>query len=133
MVKANSFLVDTCVLLWLELLPSRVPKGLIDMLADQDNEVFVSAASVWEIVLKWTAGKLSLPSEPANFVATVRSKSNLGTLALVEAAALQTAKLPLLHKDPFDRLLIAQAIEHGLTLATPDPLIRQYAVRTIWD
>jgi PIN domain nuclease of toxin-antitoxin system len=52
---------------------------------------------------------------------------------LYEAAALQVAKLPLLHKDPFDRILIAQAIEHGLMLATPDPLIRQYAVRTIWD
>lgn len=50
-----------------------------------------------------------------------------------EGSALQTAKLPFLHKDPFDRLPIAQAIENSLILATPDPLIRQYAVRTIWE
>ncbi len=131
-MRVNKILVDTCVLLWLELSPARVPASLTEILADRRNEVLVSAASAWEIILKWAAGKLSLPGEPATFVATARSKSNLGTLALVEAACLQAAKLPLLHKDPFDRLLIAQAIEHGLTLATPDPLIQQYAVRTIW-
>jgi PIN domain nuclease of toxin-antitoxin system len=110
-----------------------VPSSLIEVLADRKNEVFVSPISIWEIVLKWSAGKLPLPSRPAEFVRTVRTKSNLDTLALVEQAALQIVKLPLLHKDPFDRILIAQAIEHGLMLATPDPLIRQYAVRTIWD
>ncbi len=129
----NKILLDTCVLLWLELSPSRVPVSLTAMLADRKNEVFISATSIWEIVLKWRAGKLVLPSDPAEFVMVARTKSNLETLALGESAVLQTAKLPPMHKDPFDRILIAQAIEHGLTLATPDPLIRQYAVRTIWD
>jgi PIN domain nuclease of toxin-antitoxin system len=121
------------VVLWLELSPARVPAGLIEMLADRRNEVFLSATSIWEIVIKWKAGKLTLPGDAANFVMNVRSKSNLETLALSESAVLQTAKLPPMHKDPFDRILIAQAIEHSLILATPDPLIRQYAVRTIWD
>jgi PIN domain nuclease of toxin-antitoxin system len=103
------------------------------MLADRKNEVFVSVTSLWEIILKWGAGKLKLPSDPAEFVTALRTKSSLETLALTESAVLQTAKLPPMHKDPFDRILIAQSIEHGLTLATPDPLIRQYAVRTIWD
>jgi PIN domain nuclease of toxin-antitoxin system len=129
----NKILLDTCTLLWLELSPSRVPAGLIGMLADRNNELFIGATSIWEIILKWSAGKLALPNAPTDFVAAVRTKSNIETLALVESAVLQAAKLPPLHKDPFDRILIAQAIEHGLTLATPDPLIRQYAVRTIWD
>ena len=132
MVKVNRILLDTCVVLWLELSPSRVPAGLTGILADRKNEVFISATSIWEIVIKWKAGKLTLPGDPADFVMDVRTKSSLETLALTESAVLQTAKLPPMHKDPFDRILIAQAIEHGLMLATPDPLIRQYAVRTIW-
>ena len=120
------------MVLWLELSPSRVPASLTGILADRKNEVFVSSTSIWEIIIKWGAGKLKLPSAPAEFMTAVRTKSNLETLALTETAVLQTAKLPPMHKDPFDRILIAQAIEHGLMLATPDPLIRQYAVRTIW-
>jgi PIN domain nuclease of toxin-antitoxin system len=129
---ASSVLLDTCVFLWLELSPSVVPAKLIQLLAEP-NDVFLSAASTWEMTIKWTAGKLALPSVPSEFVSVARARSRLKTLAVVEAAVLQTAKLPLLHKDPFDRLLIAQSIEHGLILATPDPLIKQYAVRTIWD
>jgi PIN domain nuclease of toxin-antitoxin system len=132
-VKVNKILLDTGVVLWLELSPLRVPAILTGMLADRKNEVFVSVTSIWEIILKWGAGKLILPSDPAEFVTALRTKSSLETLALSESAVLQTAKLPPMHKDPFDRILIAQAIEHGLMLATPDPLIRQYAVRTIWD
>src|SRR5215475_5966623 len=112
----NRFLLDSCTLLWLEMAPSRVPQALTEALANRDNEVFVSAASVWEIAIKWSAGKLALPMHPAEFVAGVRMKSDIESLAVDEYSALQTARLPLLHKDPFDRLLIAQAIEHGLAI-----------------
>ena len=67
------------------------------------------------------------------FIRKARDESILEAIPVHEAAALQVARLPLLHSDPFDRILIAQAIEHGMMLATPDPLIRQYAVRTVWD
>ena len=110
-----------------------MPTGLLRILADRKNEIFLSAASVWEIVLKWSAGKLALPASPAEFLAAVHTKSSIETLALQEPAVLQSAKLPPLHKDPFDRILIGQAIEHGLILASPDPLIQQYAVRTVWN
>ena len=63
----------------------------------------------------------------------VRSESILESLPVFESDALMAARLPVLHTDPFDRLQICQAIEHSLTIVTPDPLIRQYAVRTIWD
>jgi PIN domain nuclease of toxin-antitoxin system len=113
--------------------PSRVPAGLRKLLADRDNQIFLSAASAWEIVLKWTAQKLDLPSPPDEFVIKARIGSDIDSLPVGEPEALRAAKLPILHKDPVDRILIAQSIEHGLAIATPDPLIRQYAVRTIWD
>jgi PIN domain nuclease of toxin-antitoxin system len=88
---------------------------------------------VWEIIIKWTSGKLALPCPPDEFIKKARIESMLESVPVFESSALQVAKLPKLHKDPFDRILIAQSIEHGLALATPDPLIRQYAVKTIWD
>ena len=63
----------------------------------------------------------------------LRIVSLVESLPITEAAALQVVKLPRLHSDPFDRIQIAQSIEHSLILAMPDPLIRQYAVRTMWD
>ena len=93
----------------------------------------MSAATVWEISIKWSKGSLALPCPPQEFIKRARAESLLETLPVFESEALMTSKLPNFHKDPFDRLLISQAIEHGLTIATPDPLIRQYAVRTIWD
>ncbi len=62
----------------------------------------------------------------------LRKESLVESLSIDEASALQTSKLPFLHNDPFDRIQIAQSIEHSLILATPDPLIRQYSVRTMW-
>ncbi len=128
-----SILLDTCTLLWLQMEPSRVPSPLLQLLLLPETRRLLSAAVVWEIAVKWSVGKLSLPSSPDEFIKRAKEESMLDSIPVFESAALQVAKLPPMHKDPFDRILIAQAIEHGLMLATPDPLIRQYAVRTIWD
>ena len=126
-------LLDTCTLLWLQQDSARVPARLLDILLHPGTQRFLSAASAWEIAVKWSLGKLALPCPPEEFIRKSRDESMLDSLPVVESAALLVAKLPRLHSDPFDRLLIAQAIDEGLILATPDPLIRQYAVRTIWD
>lgn len=126
-------LLDTCTALWLQLSPERVPARLLAVLAKPGNEVFFSATSAWEIAIKWQTGKLLLPVPPPEFVMRMRTESEIEPLPVEESAAFQLSKLPRLHGDPFDRMLIAQAIEHGLILATPDPLIQQYAVRTMWD
>jgi PIN domain nuclease of toxin-antitoxin system len=107
-----NFLLDTCTILWLQLDPSRVPASLRHILLRPETRRYSSAAAAWEIAIKWSLGK-SLPID--------------------EAPALQVAKLPGLHNDPFDRIRISQSIEDSLIPATPDPLIRQYAVRTMWD
>ena len=126
-------LLDTCTLLWFQMQPFRIPPALLRILINKEVPLFLSAAVVWEMTIKWSSGKLSLPSPPDEFISKARRESEIQSLPVFESCALQVAKLPQLHKDPFDRILIAQSIEHGLALATPDPLIRQYAVKTIWD
>ncbi len=126
-------LLDTCTFIWLQLSPDRIPARLLEILLNPETGRYLSAAVVWEIVIKWSSGKLSLPCPPDEFIKKARYESMIDTVPMFESSALQVAKLPRLHNDPFDRMLIAQSIEHGLPLATPDPLIRQYAVKTIWD
>ena len=128
-----NFLLDTCTILWLQLEPSRVPASLRQILLQPETRRYSSAAAAWEIAIKWSLGKLPLPVTPQEFMRRLRTDSLVESLPIDEASALQVAKLPNLHNDPFDRIQIAQSIEHSLILATPDPLIRQYAVRTMWD
>ncbi len=128
-----SILLDTCTFLWFQMAPRRIPRALLHTISLTETRLFLSAVVAWEIAVKWSAKRLALPYPPDEFIKRAREESRIETLPLFESAALQVAKLPRLHNDPFDRMLISQAIDHGLMLATPDPLIRQYAVRTIWD
>jgi len=82
--------------------------------------------------VKHALGKLPLPDSPAKYVPAQRKKHGIETLQLDEEAALHLNRLPVLHKDPFDRVLVCQAIAQGLVILTPDRLIAQYAVRTMW-
>lgn len=128
-----NILLDTCAILWLQLEPARIPESLRQILLRSDTGRYSSAAAAREIAVKWSIGKHPLPVPPDEFMRRLRLESLVESLPVVEAAALQVAKLPRLHADPFDRIQISQSIEHSLILATPDPLIRQYAVRTIWE
>ena len=75
---------------------------------------------------------MPLPQPPERLVPAARERYGLQALAIDEESALHVAKLPSLHADPFDRMLVSQAIVHGLTIVTPDPLVTQYPARTIW-
>ena len=88
--------------------------------------------STWEIAVKHALGRLPLPDVPARFIPSQRLAHAIETLPLEEDATLRVAQLPDLHRDPFDRMLVAQALERGLTIVTPDPAIQQYPVRTLW-
>ena len=124
-------LLDTCTFLWLAGGSSLSPAAAAAV-RDPSHDVYLSAASVWEIVTKHRSGKLPLPEPPDQLVATERELRGIEALPFDEAAALQGMRLPQLHRDPFDRMLIAQAIALGLAIVTPDPLITQYPVRVIW-
>ena len=103
-----------------------------EFVADPVNQVWLSAVSTWEIALKHALGRLSLPEPPGRFVPRERERHGFASLALDEQSTLHLPRLPPLHKDPFDRMLACQAIEHGLGLVTPDRLITQYPVRSLW-
>lgn len=125
-------LLDTCTFLWIAGGDQALSPTARRLFAAPENEVFLSAVSAWEIAVKHQLGRLALADRPDRFVAAQREAHAIEPLPLDEESALQMARLPALHRDPFDRLLVCQAIVHGLTLLTPDPLIAQYPARTIW-
>ncbi len=123
-------LLDTCVFLWLltgeRPFPERVRAAMTG------DELWLSAASVWEISVKFAKGTLRLPVAPGRLIPDARKRYGISTLPVDEESALHLVKLPRLHADPFDRMLVSQAIVHGLTIVTPDPLVAQYPARTMW-
>ena len=125
-------LLDTCVLLWLGRGDTTMPQTVRQALSRVDAEALVSAATAWEIAIKHGRGRLPLPVPLERFLPMLRERYGLQSLPIDEASAVHVAKLPPLHADPFDRMLVSQAIVHGLTIVTPDPLVTQYPARTMW-
>lgn len=124
-------LLDTCTFLWL-IGGEPLSAAAAAAIRVPSNEVLLSAVSVWEIAVKYRAGKLLLPEPPDRLIPARRRTRGIASLGFDEESALQVLRLPLLHRDPFDRMLISQAIAHGLAIVTPDPAITQYPVRVIW-
>lgn len=121
-------LLDTHVFLWYISAAPQLPAGFRDAIRDPANEVYLSVASVWEAVIKYALGKLPLPQAPQEYLPRQREAHNIATLPIEEAAISHLVSLPPLHRDPFDRILVAQAIQHGLTLVTVDDAVRAYPV-----
>jgi PIN domain nuclease of toxin-antitoxin system len=121
-------LLDTHVWLWLQSARQRIKPSVLELLADTDNVLLLSAASAWEIAIKYSIGRLDLPAPPDEYVMARMGQSGTLSLPVDPRHALHVAKLPMHHRDPFDRLLIAQAqLEHAV-LVTVDPQIRDYEV-----
>lgn len=127
----GQYLLDTHVLLWMMLESQAVPKHVYDICV-QAETVYVSSISAWEITVKYYQRKLSLPLPPETLLPEARMLAELETLPFTEQDVFMLQKLPPIHKDPFDRMLICQAIRHGLTIVTRDPAITQYPVATLW-
>jgi PIN domain nuclease of toxin-antitoxin system len=121
-------LLDTHVFLWYISADPQLPVAYRDATRDPANEVYLSVASVWEAVIKYALGKLRLPEAPATYLPRQREGHSISTLPLDEAALVYLAALPPVHRDPFDRILIAQTLQHGLQLATVDSAVRSYPV-----
>jgi PIN domain nuclease of toxin-antitoxin system len=125
-------LLDTCTFLWVLSGAPQLSARAAETFRHSDHEIFLSAASAWEIAVKHSSGKLILPERPEHFVPTMREARGIVSLAIDEESALHASRLAFLHRDPFDRLLVAQAIVHGMTILTPDPIISAYPARTLW-
>lgn len=125
-------LLDTCAFLWAIEGGSSLSERARAALVDPDNDVFLSAASAWEIAVKHALGRLPLPEPPDRYIPEQRRVRGIEPLAVDEDAALQLVRLPPLHRDPFDRMLVCQALAGGLAIVTPDVDIARYPVRIVW-
>ena len=124
-------LVDTHCWLWLQAQPERFSDPLRLRLEDPETEVLLSAASAWEIAIKYALGKLPLPAPPHEYVPSRMQISATTPLPVVHAHALRVAALPAHHRDPFDRLIVAQAQLESLPVLTADPQLRAYEIETL--
>lgn len=122
------FLLDTHCWLWLQTTPERLSPEVLSLFEDPANDLFLSAASSWEIAIKYGLGKLSLPEPPSRYVPRRMTASGCRGLAVEHGHALRVAELPPHHRDPFDRVLVAQAQLENLELVTVDPLFLSYDV-----
>jgi PIN domain nuclease of toxin-antitoxin system len=125
-------LLDTCTFLWLNSDLGRIPERVRRLCADERNQLYLSAVSAWEIAVKHRSGKLKLRLNPEEYITRYRAANGISGLRFREDDAFHLSKLPAIHKDPFDRMLICQAIARGLTILTPDKNITQYPVLTTW-
>ena len=122
-----NLLLDTQVLVWCLAADRRLRNAARQAIEDDGNRVWVSAASAWEIEIKAALGKLRVPDDLLTQMTAIR----FDELPVRIKHALFLRRLPALHRDPFDRILIAQALCEGLTLVTADPVLREYPVRII--
>ena len=125
-------LLDTCSFLWLAVDDPALSDRAREVFQDPENEVFLSSVSTWEIAVKHGLGRLPLPDAPETYIPSLRQRHGIAPLPLSEEATLYLGRIPPLHRDPFDRMLVCQAIVEGMVLLTPDESITGYPIRSIW-
>ena len=125
-------LLDTCTFLWIISDSPELSKRARKLFVDPTNDVYLSTVSTLEIAVKYELGRLPLPEPPARFIPRQRELHGIESLPLDEETTLRLARLPKIHRDPFDRLLICQAMVHDLVIVTPDESIVRHPVRCTW-
>ena len=128
----GTYLLDTVPLIYLMSQEESVPPSVRRELADPKSEVFYSQISLWEIQMKYQLGKLPMTDEPAMVLPRELARYGFTHLGLTDAAIYGLSRLPLVHKDPFDRILIVQAKLTGATLVSPDKNFAKYPVEVCW-
>ena len=124
-------LLDTHIFFWHLTDDPQLPEPIEAAILNPENEVYLSVVAIWEAVVKHSNGKLSLPDRPEIFLPAKRDEAGILPLPLDEGAMPFLAGLPHLHRDPFDRVMVARALQHELTIATVDPLVKAYDARTL--
>ncbi len=125
-------ILDTHAFLWWITDDPQLSPHARNAISNPDNELFLSAASAWEIAIKTGLGRLRLQERPDRFIPDQLSKNGILPLPVEMSHALYTARLPAIHRDPFDRLITAQSIMEKMPIVTTDSSIRKYKVQTIW-
>ncbi len=127
-----NLLLDTQGFLWWSDAPERLSRQALAALQDPSNQLILSVVSVWEVQIKLHTGKLSIASSLEHLVETQQKTNGVQVLPVYLEHAYHLAFLPVVHKDPFDRLLIAQAIAEDLTLVSADAIFTRYPVSLLW-
>jgi PIN domain nuclease of toxin-antitoxin system len=122
-------LLDTNVFLRFATGDARLTTRFTNAIQDSRNQVLLSSAAAWEICVKYQLGKLSLPESPDTYIPKTRLLHRISSLDFDEPSALRLLGLPLLHRDPFDRIMICQALEHELTIVTLDAEMQRYTAK----
>lgn len=125
-------LLDTCCFLWLCLEPEKLSPLAVHIIDDFSNELFLSDVSLWEIAMKNTAGKLPLPEPARAWLLAQRKFHQITGVPIDESAIYLTTELPLVHADPFDRLIAAQAIENDFTILSSDTPLSRLGAKRLW-
>ncbi len=125
-------LLDTHTALWLAASDDRLPAGVTALMQDPATRPILSIASTWEMTIKVLAGRLHLPQEPPEYIDSLVRDFRFDTLPIEQRHVDALCELPHIHRDPFDRILIAQALADDLELVTGDQRLRAYPIKTIW-
>jgi PIN domain nuclease of toxin-antitoxin system len=132
------YLFDTHTFLWAMVSPQKLSTEVKDVILDRNNLIYLSSASVWEIVIKSSLGKIKKIDKTTstasieNFIIKSVDVNDFMTLGIAVPHVLEIAKLEDFHKDPFDRILVAQARVENITILTKDKFIMKYKVKTLW-
>lgn len=127
-----NILLDTCTLIWLTQEPERLSEKSRTIIENPDNELLVSHVSVWEMLLKTQAGKLSFPVPLRKWLSDQQNTWDFRYLNISLEHLLRVEEIERHHSDPFDRLLVTQAIVENIGIVTPDPWIAKYPVQVLW-
>ena len=126
------YLLDTHTFIWLAAKPDCLSGTALDIVADTKNELLLSAASGWETALLWKLNRIELPQEPALFIPEVIASLSLTPTPINFAPAIAAATLPFIHRDPFDRLLVATALQEKIAIISKDRMLVEYGVEVVW-
>ena len=127
-----NLLLDTCAFLWLAAEPAKLSKRARSAVDDASNVLLLSDVTVWEIVLKHQTGKLPMPEVPRAWLPKQTLFFQLQRLSIDRESIFRSGELPAIHRDPFDRLLCAQALAHDLIILTPDPPLKRLGASVLW-
>ena len=126
------YLLDTIVWLWSVGPVDKIGSAGLEILTNGEEDLYFSAASSWEIAIKTKLGRLDLPGPPGRYVPKRLAEQDIHPLSVTQNHSLKVYDLPLHHQDPFDRLIIAQAMVEGMTVLTADGAFRKYEVDVVW-
>lgn len=125
-------LLDTHTFIWWDIAPTQLSSHVLALCQDPKNQLLLSVVSVWEMEIKWQLGKLRLHKPLADIIADQQRTNGVEILSMVLSHALALEMLPLHHKDPFDRLLIAQATVEDVSLVSRDSVFSAYPIVVVW-